>query len=303
MRLARPPDEATLARLYYELGRLGARTVGRHTEWQYGSPSAEELVVLASQAARYDPRALWILVELVTNNLTALNPVKLRAALRNSRWPAALGVVFEFARRVTQDPELDNFHRFVMRGSPRAQGEQFFLSTHSFAGAMARRDAEESLAEYKRWGFLSREEPFAKELGTRAHGTLARQERLNLLRRLVERLGSISLADYRDALGHKASSRQASRDLAIAPFLIRTGATRGARYSLKPQAPPQRHLAVGQAVRVRVSGRQLNGIVVADRGRAGSQRSHQLVRVKVQDPLNPRDRYEVEIPADWASAS
>jgi hypothetical protein len=301
MRLAHPPDQATLTRLYHELGRLGARTVAHRAEWEYGAPTAEEVVVLAAQAARYDPRLLWVLVEFLTNNFGKLDPVKLRAALRASAWPGALGVAFEFARRASRSPELEDLHHFTMRGIPRASGEQFFLSTHAFGGELSRREAEESLAEYKRWGFVSREEPLPKELGPVSRGTLGRPERLNLLLRLVRRLGSISLSDYLEALGHRASARQASRDLSTAPFLVRRGTTRGARYVLKETARPDRPLRIGERVQVRVSGRLLNGVVVEDRGTIGVRKPHQLVRLRVHDPVRPAERYEVEVPADWAT--
>jgi hypothetical protein len=122
---------------------------------------------------------------------------------------------------------------FLFRRTPRAAGEQFFFTTRAFGGNLARRDAEESLAEYKRWGYLSREEPLAKELGTTARGTLGPAERQNLLRRLVERQPEISLTDYLEALRGRGSKRQASRDLAAATFLRKRGTTRGARYSLR----------------------------------------------------------------------
>jgi hypothetical protein len=147
MRLEHPPGQRTLTRLYHELGRLGGRSIGKRTDWEYGDPGPEELVVLASQVARHDPRTLWILVQLLATRCATLNPVALRSALRDSRWPAALGVAFEFARRAARDPELDGFARFVMRGVPRAAGEQFFVSSNAFSGSLARRDAEESLAE------------------------------------------------------------------------------------------------------------------------------------------------------------
>lgn len=94
---------------------------------------------------------------------------------------------------------------------------------------------EESLAEYRRWGYFAREEPFAKELGTVARGTLGPAERRNLLRRLAERKRTITLADYLAALRGRSSPRQASRDLARAPFLVREGRTRAARYRLRAE--------------------------------------------------------------------
>jgi hypothetical protein len=115
---------------------------------------------------------------------------------------------------------------------PPARGERFFKGTRAFAGALARRDVEESLAEYRRWGYFGREEPFAKELGTQARGTLAPAERLNVLRRLAGRGAAFTIAEYLTALRSRASRRQAARDLANAPFLARTGATRAARYRL-----------------------------------------------------------------------
>jgi hypothetical protein len=298
VRLSGPPDESTLARLYHELGRLGARAIGRRAEWGYGKPGAEEVVVLASQAARHDPRLLWILVELLARQPDALNPLRLRAALAGSRWPAALGVVLEFARRASREPALRDLQRLVMRGVRPAAGEQFFVSSHGFAGPLARREAEESLAEYKRWGYLSREEPLAKELGPGAHGTLARPERMNLLRRLAERLGTLSLPDYLEALGGRSSARQASRDLATAPFLVRSGATRAARYALAREGPSGRALRPGQPVRIPIGGRNVDGVFVgAARWRGGSR----LARVRIRDAARPGASLEIRIPADWTT--
>ncbi len=232
--LARLPlEERELPRLYHELGALGARAEGRRVPWRFGRPAAEELVVLAAQAARHDPRLLWVLVELLAAGWDRLDPLKLRRALARARWPAALGVALEFARRAARSSELDDVAGFVLARVAPARGERFFLGTRAFGGALARRDVEESLAEYARWGYFSREEPFAKELGAPLHGTLARRERMNLLRRLAARRGTIGIRDYLAALGGRASRRQASRDLASASFLERSGATRGARYRLR----------------------------------------------------------------------
>lgn len=227
-----PLRERELPRLYHELASVGARAEGRPVAWRFGRPAPEELVVLAAQAARQDPRLLWVLVELLARGYDRFDPLKLRRALSRARWPAALGVAFEFARRAARSPELDDVAAFVMAGTAPSPGERFFLGTRAFAGELARRDVEESLAQYRRWGFFSREEPFAKELGVPARGTLGPRERLNLLRRLVARQGEVTLADYLSALRGRASRRQASRDLAGAPFLVRSGATRGARYRL-----------------------------------------------------------------------
>jgi hypothetical protein len=227
-----PLREAELPRLYHELAAAGARAQGRASSWRHGRLAPEQLAVLAAQAARQDPRLLWVLVEWLARSWERLNPLLLRRALARARWPAALGVALEFARRAARSRELDEVTAFVLAGVAPAGGERFFLGTRTLGGALARRDAEESLAEYLRWGYLSREEPLAKELGPGLRGTLAARQRRNLLRRLAEGSPSFTLGDYLAALRGRASRRQATRDLAAATFLARTGATRGARYRL-----------------------------------------------------------------------
>lgn len=224
---------AELPRLYRELQQLGARAEGADVRWRFGGAGPETLLVLAAQAARQDPRLLWVLVELLARAYERFDVLALRRQNAASRWPAALAVGFEFARRARPSEELDDLATFLFRRTPKAAGEQFFLSTRAFAGQLARRDAEESLSEYKRWGYLSREEPLAKELGPLPRGTLGPAERRNLLRRLAERGAAFCLGDYIEALQGRASPRQASRDLANATFLSRRGTTRATHYRLR----------------------------------------------------------------------
>ncbi len=229
-----PHEDREIARLYHELSGIGARVEGRRMPWRFGQPSREELLVLAAQAARHEPRLLWVVVELLARSYDRFDPLAVRRAASRARWPAAVAVALEFARRVVRSEELDDWARFVTAPIRPARGERFFLGTRAFGGAQARRDAEESLAEYKRWGYLGREEPFAKELGSGARGTLGPAERMNLLRRVAERQGSVTLGEYLEALKGKGSARQAQRDLAAARFLERRGRTRGARWVFVP---------------------------------------------------------------------
>jgi hypothetical protein len=232
-----PPDLAELPRLYHELAALGARTEGRKVPWRHGRPTAEELLVLAAQASRRDPRLLWVVVELLAHRYDQLDPLKLRRAAARARWPATVGVALEFARAAAPSVELDDYARFVSARLSAANGERFHLGTRAFGGEQARRDAEESLVEYKRWGYLGRELPFPKEMGVAARGTLDPAGRRNLLRRIASRRGAVTLRDYLEALDGRASARQASRDLAAAPFLVREGRTRGARWRFAGERP------------------------------------------------------------------
>jgi len=232
-----PREEAELARLYHELAAIGGRVEGRRLPWRFGTPGREEVVVLAAQAARYDPRLLWAVVEHLARHYAELDALALRRAAARARWPATVAVALDFARRAAPSRELDDYARFVTQRLPAARGERFFLGTRPFAGAAAGRDAEEALTEYKRWGYLGREEPFSKELGGSARGTMGRAERLNLLRRLASRRGTITHAEYAAALRGRVSARQASRDLQAARFLRKEGRTRAARYRLLQEAP------------------------------------------------------------------
>ncbi len=111
-------EERELPRLYHELAAVGARAEGRRVPWRFGHPSPEELAALTAQAAREEPRLLWVLVELLARGYDRFDPLKLRRALARARWPAALGVAFEFARRAVRSlvAERPHGHRIALRG-------------------------------------------------------------------------------------------------------------------------------------------------------------------------------------------
>ena len=118
-----PSDVGEVSRLYHELGVLGAPAEGEKRPWSFGAPSPEEVVVLAAQAARRDPRLLWLVVELLARRFDELDPLKLRRAAERSRWPATIAVALEFARRANPSVELADVAAFVTRRLPIAAGE------------------------------------------------------------------------------------------------------------------------------------------------------------------------------------
>lgn len=60
--LEHAPTDQELERLYYELARIGAPSVGRRQPWKYAPRDLEQLVVLACEMLRFDPRLLSILL-------------------------------------------------------------------------------------------------------------------------------------------------------------------------------------------------------------------------------------------------
>lgn len=73
--------------------------------------------------------------------------------------------------------------------------------------------------------------------------------------------------------------------------------------SMSHAASRVRHgrVKVGDHVGVSVGGRLLAAEVVEDRGPLGAQ-GQQVVRLSVEDPLVPDDRFEIEVPVDWLAA-
>lgn len=53
--LEHPPTEDETERLYHELARIGAPSVGRPAEWPYRIESKEHLLALAGEMLRHDP--------------------------------------------------------------------------------------------------------------------------------------------------------------------------------------------------------------------------------------------------------
>jgi hypothetical protein len=103
--------------MYYELALRDAPSVGRKRAWPYRVASYEELIALAAEMLRYDPRLLSILLQYLMTSWSSLNPVSLRALMKRMRWPQALLVVLDFAKSATNDPELRYFAETRAPGS------------------------------------------------------------------------------------------------------------------------------------------------------------------------------------------
>jgi hypothetical protein len=234
MLLKHAPTQNELARLYHELARIGASSVGERKAWPYAPESPEQLIALASQMLRYDPRLLSILVQWLRTSYGSLNPQELRRRLREARWPQSLLVALDFAKLGSQDAELTAFADYVASGFARVEpAERFFLETELPGSRGAARNLGRNLTPYARWGYVGQERPIVDPVSKRALGRYDAETRRRILKELSERRESFSIADYLSSVDHGISRQQALTDLNAYAAIEPTGQGRGARWRRK----------------------------------------------------------------------
>lgn len=220
--------ESELSRMYFELARLGARCVGARTPWTHGKPGKAPLLVLAGEMSRYDPRLFGVLVEWINGHWQELNPLELRREILKSSAPQIWGVIGEFVTARRGDPEAAYFFDYLLRGIKPAAPQFFFVNLYPSAGYLAERTRRESLREFSKWGFFSRERPIVESASKEGIGSFGKEARLNILERLLGTRGKISISDYLKELGRSISRQQALKDLAGVGWLECRGRGRGA---------------------------------------------------------------------------
>ncbi len=229
--LAHPPTETELERLYYELARVGAPSVGRKQAWPYSLASREELVALAGEMLRYDARLLSILLQYVLEHWRELNPLLLRAQMQSMRWPQALLVLLEFGKAATKDPEFRYFADYIEAGHTRVEPvERFFLGGERPGSRMAARGLGRNLKAYSRWGFIGTERPIVDSTSRRTVGRYDAATRRSILEDLAAGASEFSLVEYLEAVDHAISRQQALLDLRSFDGLVLKGRGRGAKW-------------------------------------------------------------------------
>lgn len=229
--LAHVPTEAELERLYYELAREGATSVGRKRPWPYRPKSLEALLALAGEMLRYDARLLSILLQFVLAHWQRINPLALRDQLRAMRWPQSFLVVLEFVKTATRDPELRYFTEYLAAGFSRVEpSERFFLDAERPGSRVAARRVGRNLAGYARWGFIGHERPIVDPITKRTVGRYDARTRQQIMQDLLARRGELTLSEYLSAVDHAISRQQALADLKRHPGLRVRGHGRGARW-------------------------------------------------------------------------
>ncbi|MDO8526395.1 MAG: hypothetical protein Q7T03_01765 [Deltaproteobacteria bacterium] len=209
-----PPTENHLTRLYYELGKMGAQSVGEKKPWPYHFENTESLFALASDLSRWDPRLLQILVEFGLNHWKELHPQHLREAIQEMQSPQTVGVVAAFILAAAPlEKETSLFWNYVTAGLKPVEPQFYFHDLHTPGSILAERAAKESLQEFSQWGFLGRERVIADTRTKQGVGSWGQPARLNILKRLFKTRKQIQISDYLKELGHSISRQQALLDL------------------------------------------------------------------------------------------
>lgn len=230
--LLRPPRVSDLERMYFELASRGAPAVGKKSSWPYRNLSDEALFCLGADMMRYDARLLTILVQYISREFRALNPLRIREQMRRMRSPQALCVVAEFAKAAIPDPELHHYCDYLVAGVPKLEpAERLFLDVERVGGPLAAHKFGRNLREYVRWGFIGTERPTLDQGTRKLGGTYDVETRRRLLRETLQAVPGAGLAHLVHAVDSTVSRQQMLSDLKQIGARS-TGHGRGAKWRL-----------------------------------------------------------------------
>lgn len=230
--LQRIPTTNDVSRLYYELGQLGARTVGKHAAWPYGRPDREELLALAADMSRYDPRLFEALVEFLGRTWNTVSPLRVRQLMSQMSTPQVFGVLGAFVQQLDASEECLYFFEYLMRGWKPVPSQLFYQHHYAPGSSRALRAAAESVAEFRAWGFCAEQGPVLYQASKRAAGTYGTAARHNIVARLLTQHPTITVKEYLTAVHFSISRQQAYADLKAYPGLTHDGRGRGSRWQL-----------------------------------------------------------------------
>jgi len=228
--LKRIPNREDLSRVYFELAKIGAKSVGENNKWPYSEMDQYDLLSLAAEMSRYDPRLLGILVEFFISHWEEINPTKLKSRFPFMKNPQVFGVIGEFMKSALPDQEIFDYVTYLTAGLKPLPTQFFFHGLYDIGGTLSQKTVEANLVEYKRWGFLGRERPTIDFQTKKTVGTLDKNGRLNILRTLLNKRNIITISDYLKAVDHSISRQQALTDLKKAKFTRKIGKGRGTRW-------------------------------------------------------------------------
>ncbi len=229
------PSTHDLARMYYELARLGARTVGKKCAWRYNASSPETLLALAADMSRYDPRLFEALTQLLGRSWRQFSPLRVRDLFPRLQSPQVFGVIGAFVHHLDDSAECRYYFEYLTRGLVPVPQQLFYHHLHAPGFPRALRSATETVAEFAKWGFLSEQGPVLTQANKGVAGTYTPAARHNILRRLLTARPTMQLREYLAAVQHSISRQQAVTDLKSFPGLRVRGHGRSARWVAKVQ--------------------------------------------------------------------
>lgn len=218
------------SRLYWELGRKGAPSVGKKYPWKYGKEAEERLMALALLQCRFDPRLAAILVDYFQKPLT-INPLLFKQILRETAGLPILAALSEFVLASRPPPQVGEFFEFLTTGVKPVPTQLFYRGLYKIGGVKMREATEKPLQPFIKWGFLAADPPFLKEFkpSWRIH-LFDRPTRLRILRELSLNRRHFSLKDYLGTIHFSVSRQQALKDLSFVKEIGQTGSGKGTRY-------------------------------------------------------------------------
>ena len=207
------PTQNFLARLYYELEKMGARSVGEKKKWPYKMAEKEELFALAADWSRFDPRLLEVLVCFALSHWQTMIPQKIRNYCEQMRSPETIGVIASFIQTAKpKEHELNLYWQYVTANLKPVPAQFYFHDLYLPGSLLAEKAMKESLMEFKQWGFFSRERIIVDSSTKKTAGTLDQESRLNILKRLMKQQKKIQISDYLLSIEQGVSRQQALLD-------------------------------------------------------------------------------------------
>lgn len=188
----------------------------------------------AFQWVRYDPRLAEILIRNISLHWPRANPIWIQQQLHTCKWPQVFAIICEHVLLSINKADKKLFRSWMkttLCNIPKASLQVFFIGVFRFQGVFYKKEWQEPLKIYLKWGFLSSHLLTAKkEIGhdLKSKTTMGVTIRHQKLQELFLLKKNITLKEYLQACEYKVSVRTAEMDLK--KWARRRGNTKAARY-------------------------------------------------------------------------
>ena len=222
------------ASLYYELGKLGAFCGGEPLVRHFENLTANQLLSIACEESRFDPRLLGILIDYFSKHYRQINPFGLAKAIQKIATPQTLGVISEFAKKTHSSSDLKAFFDIVLRDIHPSPIQIYFNTQVRPRVKIITKKILYTPNEFRKWGFFSDIDPYLKEFRPKkAYWTFTSKDRQKILDDLMAQGEKFRMKDYLRALGGSITRQQAFIDLKNRKDLKKIGKNRGRVYQRK----------------------------------------------------------------------